>query len=213
MKSFSWSLDISTTNVGMALWDGNGKLVELKHLQLKVDRSIPEENRYLHKAKMFKNYIKEYKVKIEKEFGAKIVNIFVEAPLVHTSINRNTTAKLLGFNGITCYILCEVFNVEPFLISVYDSRKIFFPELVNRKKVKGKIKETLSFPKNIDKKEYIWKKVNSVFKNIEWSYDNKGKLKKQNFDMSDSVVVGVCGLIVANIIPEKNWVEYISKLT
>lgn len=205
MKNFSWSLDISTTNVGMALWDDVGQLIELKHLQLQVDRSIPEENRYLHKAKLFKSYIKDYKKKIEKEFNAKIDNVFVEAPLPNTKVNINTTAKLLGFNGIACYLLDEIFGTPPLLISVYDSRKLFCPELIKKKKVKGKIKETLSFPKNVDKKQYIWKKVDKLEPNIKWFYKKSRKtgeleIKDTSYDMSDAYAVGFAGLKVMNVI-------------
>lgn len=200
-QKFLWSLDISTTNVGMALWNQDGQLVELKHLELKVDRSIPEEERYLHKAKIFKEYVIDYKEKILNKYNAKIKNIFVEAPLSNTPVNINTTAKLLSFNGITCYILNEIFEKPPYLISVYQSRKLFCPELVKTtKKRNGQIKETLSFPKNVDKKEYVWKKVSELEPDIKWFYNRNGKLKKESFDMSDSYVVGYSGLKVLGII-------------
>jgi hypothetical protein len=198
---YSWSLDISTTNVGMALWYESGDLVELKHLELKVDRSIPEEERYLHKAKKFKEYVISYKSRVKEIYGAEIENIFVEAPLSNTPVNINTTAKLLSFNGIACYILNEVFNKPPYLITVYQSRKLFCPELVKiTKKRNGQIKETLSFPKGVDKKEYIWEKVNELEPQIEWFFTRNNTLKSQSYDMSDAYAVGVAGLKVLGII-------------
>jgi hypothetical protein len=198
---YSWSLDISTTNVGMALWYESGDLVELKHLELKVDRSIPEEERYLHKAKIFKEFVLKYKKHIEEKFSAQIENIFVEAPLSNTPVNINTTAKLLAFNGIACYILNEIFDKPPFLITVYQSRKLFCPELVKiTKRRNGQIKETLSFPKGIDKKQYIWEKVADLEPNVKWFYTRNNTLKSQSYDMSDAYAVGVAGLKVMGII-------------
>lgn len=198
---YSWSLDISTTNVGMALWYESGDLVELKHLELKVDRSIPEEERYLHKAKKFKEYVSSYKKRVKEMYGAEIENIFVEAPLSNTPVNINTTAKLLSFNGIACYILDEIFDKPPFLITVHQSRKLFCPELVKiAKKRNGQIKETLSFPKGVDKKEYIWNKVAELEPKVEWFYTRTGNLKSQSYDMSDAYCVGVAGLKVLGTI-------------
>jgi len=39
-SKYSISLDVSTTNVGVALWNESGKLIELKHLELKIAKDI-----------------------------------------------------------------------------------------------------------------------------------------------------------------------------
>jgi hypothetical protein len=200
MKEYSWSIDISTTNLGSALWDENGNLVEVRHLILKNNKNIPEENRYLDKAKVFKKYAIDFKKEIETTYNCVISNIFVEAPLQNTPVNIETTAKLLGFNGIVCYILDEIFNIPPYLISVYTSRKLFFPEHVTVKKQKGILKETLSLPKNVDKKHYIWEKVSKLYPQIEWHYKKNGSLNETSYDMSDSIVVGLAGLKVLGIL-------------
>lgn len=200
MEKYSWSLDISTTNIGMTLWNQKGELVEVRHLKLDTDKSVPEEVRYLDKAHTFREYIEQFKPEIETKYSCTIHNIFVEAPLMNTPVNIETTAKLLAFNGIACYILHQIFGIPPYLISVYQSRKLFCPELVNKKKVKGKIKETLSFPKDVDKKVYIWNKVAKQYPNIQWHYKKDGSIKETSYDMSDSVAVGFAGLIVLGII-------------
>lgn len=184
----------------MTLWDQYGKLVEVRHLKLDTDKTVPEEVRYLHKADIFRGYIVLFKAEIEIKYNCIIENIFVEAALVHTPVNRETTAKLLAFNGITCYILHEIFKVMPYLISVYQSRKLFCPELLKITKVKGKIKETLSFPKDVDKKVYIWEKVSKQYPEITWHYKKDGSIKESSYDISDSIVVGHAGLKVLNII-------------
>lgn len=199
-RKFSWSIDVSTSNLGSALWDENGELVEVRHLVLKTNKDIPEEVRYLDKAKVFKEYVLKFKEDVEKTYDCVIENIFVEEPLQNTPVNIVTTAKLLAFNGIVCYILDEVFGKSPYLISIYISRKMFFPEHVNKKKVKGEWKETLSLPKDIDKKHYIWEKVARLYPQITWHYKKDGvSIKETSYDISDSIVVGLAGLKVMGL--------------
>lgn len=199
VSEYSWSLDISTTNVGMCLWNEKGSLIEVRHLKLETNKDVPEEIRYLDKAQMFKQYAVAFKKRVEKEFRCTIKNVIVEAPLMNTPVNIETTAKLLGFNAICSYILNEIFDVPPYHIKVYDSRKIFCPELVNKKVTKGKIKETLSFPKDIDKKVYLWNKVAQMEPTIKWIYKKNGSVKETSYDISDAYVVGYSGLKVLGI--------------
>ena len=194
---YFWSLDVSTTNVGSALWDKRGKLIELKHLSLKINKDVPVEFRDLHKADLFKEYCENYKRKIETEYNGKVKHVFIEAPLSNTPRNINTTALLLGFNGIARYILYEVFGFPPEKITVYESRKLFCPELVKTtKKRDGSVKETLSFPPNYRtrKKTYIWEKVSNLEPQINWFYTRNNTLKDICYDMSDSYCVGYAGL-------------------
>lgn len=203
MEKYIWSLDISTTNVGFALWDYEGKLIELKHLGLKNDKRIPVDNRDIHKADAFKNYCIAYKNHIETDLNGEITHLFVEAPLQNTPKNINTTALLLGFNGMARYVLYEVFRIVPTKISVYEARKIFCPELVNAKyKRTGEKIETLSFPEKYkDKKKlYIWEKVSNLEPQIEWFYTNNKTLKDICFDMSDSYAVGFAGLKMLGLV-------------
>lgn len=208
MNKFSWSLDISTTNVGMALWDSNGKLIELNHLQLKVDRQIPEEDRDISKADLFKDYIVNFKDRILEEYNATIENIFVEAPFSHTPKNINTTALLLGFNGMARYVLFEVFGVPPLKITVHQSRKLFCPEFIKQKKEKGVIKDVLSFPKgwkSKEKKEYLRVKVSHLEPDVSWNYTRNGTIKETSYDMSDAYVVGIAGLIAMEVFDYDDW--------
>jgi len=202
MEKYIWSLDISTTNVGSALWDSNGKLIELKHLSLKTDKETSIENRDIHKAEVFKEYCKVHKRRIENDLNGEISHIFVEAPLQNTPKNINTTALLLGFNGMARYVLYHVFDLMPVKISVHESRKLFCPELIKVSRSKGELKETLSFPKEYikDKKMYIWKKVAKLEPQIEWFYTRNDTLKDMCFDMSDSYCVGYAGLKILGIL-------------
>lgn len=203
MEKYIWSLDISTTNVGCSLWDDSGKLIELKHLGLKNDKDVPVGDRDIHKANVFKNYCIAYKNRIENNLNGEIIHLFVEAPLQNTPKNINTTALLLGFNGMARYVLYEVFDIVPTKITVYEARKSFCPELVStRYNRKGEKIETLSFPEKYrkDKKMYIWEKVSNLEPQIEWFYTRNNTLKDICFDMSDSYAVGYAGLKTLGLI-------------
>jgi len=204
MDSYYISLDVSTTNVGMAVWNSDGKLVELKHLELKIDRKIQAEDRYIYKANLLRDYLVKYRSYIEEDLKGTVEDVFIEAPLSNTPKNINTTAMLLGFNGIACYKIYEIFNIIPKKISVYDSRCIFCPEFIKEtKKRDGTIKKTLSFPKgwkNMEKKEYIRQKVEKLQPQIEWFYTRNNTIKDSSYDMSDAYAVGYAGLKVYELI-------------
>ena len=204
MRKYSLSLDVSTTNVGVALWDENGKLEELKHLELKIDKDTPIEDRYIFKSNLFRDYLISFKFRVEMEYRCNIDNVFIEAPLSNTPKNINTTAMLLGFNGIACYTIYQIFDVIPKKISVHDSRKIFLPEFIKTtKKRTGEIKETLSFPKgwkNKEKKEHIRQKVANLEPQIKWFYTRNDTIRDSSYDMSDAYCVGYSGLKVIGIL-------------
>jgi len=203
MHKYIWSLDISTTNIGMALWDDKGKLIELKHLELKTDKNTPVENRDLYKADIFKKYVLDYQEHVRTNYLGEIAHLIVEEPLGGSN-NANTVSLLFGFNGICRYILYTIFGMYPMKISVYESRKLFCSELVSTTKTRsGEIKETLSFPPEYrkEKKLYIWKKVSKLEPQIEWYYKkNSDEPKPMCFDMSDSYAVGFAGLKKLGII-------------
>ena len=202
MEEYILSLDVSTSNVGIALWSSEGKLIELKHLSLKLEKDVDIDLRDLHKANLFRDYIKSYKERIEKDLNGVIKHAFIEAPLQNTPKNINTTALLLGFNGMARYILMQVLNIMPVKISVYESRKLFCPELVKVSYRKGERVETLSFPEKYrkDKKKYIWEKVAKLEPQIKWFYTRNDTLKDFCYDLSDSYAVGFAGLKLLNIV-------------
>ncbi len=208
MEKYIWSLDISTTNIGFALWNSRGKLIELKHLELKTSKDVSIDDRDIHKAEIFRKYVIDFKQRILNELNGEIIHIIVEEPLGGSN-NPTTNSLLYGFNGICRYILHTIFEVYPIKISVYESRKLFCSELVsvtmkkNRKTGQLERNETLSFPPEYikEKKLYIWKKVCKLEPQIEWFYKKDGKEPKDMcFDMSDSYAVGYAGLKKLGII-------------
>lgn len=200
---FYLSLDVSTTNVGIALWDEDGILVELKHLALKVKKDVNPEYRDLIKGELFEEYFINYKRHVEEEYDGEIVKVIIEAPLPNTKVNINTTALLLGFNGEARWILYKIFGVLPKKITVHESRKKFLPEFVKTVKKKGVMEEVLSFPKgwkSDEKKHYIWEKVCRLEENIHWDMKNTGMPKDYCYDISDAYCVGYSQLKIDGII-------------
>jgi len=203
MEKYIWSLDISTTNIGFALWDDKGKLIELKHLELKTGKDVPVDERDIHKAEIFRKFVANYKEHILNDLNGELIHIVVEEPLGGSN-NPTTNSLLYGFNGICRYILFVMFGIYPLKISVYDSRKLFCSELVRVSyKKNGEKVETMSFPEKYkkEKKLYIWEKVCKLEPQIELIYKKDSKVPKDMcFDMSDSYAVGFAGLKTLGII-------------
>ena len=173
-------LDISTKTTGFALFDLTGSnLLELTHFSPKI-KPQPENKleELMKKANAFKSLIENY-----KDMG--IVRVIIEEPLLNSN-NIYTVQTLLRYNTMICKIIYDELNIVPTFISTYNARKYAFPDLVGQND-KGKNVLFGGYPKDIDKKQVIWEHVNAVCSDIEWLYDKKGKLKKENYDMADSV--------------------------
>jgi hypothetical protein len=106
-----------------------------------------------------------------------------------------------------CRAVYDVLNIVPEFVSSYDARKYAFPELMAKRTKKkdgtpltenaiAKNKEVLfgDYPFDIDKKMVIWEKVSDREPQIVWLYDKNMKLKKENFDMTDSYAVVLGGM-------------------
>jgi len=194
-------LDVSTACIGICILidDGSeyGKIVELTHINPKVSSKIKGIEQLFLKKKIFEEFLIKY-----KDFG--IDSVVIEEPLLRSN-NVNTVSTLLRFNGMISDCVYNVLGIVPEYISSYDARKYSFPELMAIRKygkdekqytfskIEKEIKEAKlvlfgSYPWTIDKKIVIQGKVSEIFPNIDWLYDKKGELKKQNFDAADAYV-------------------------
>lgn len=191
-------LDVSTKTIGIALFEDlhdKGDLKLLHHVTPKV-RPLP------------KNKMEELFLKVsifEEEFLNKyadigIERVIIEEPLLRSN-NVNTVVTLLRFNSMISKSCYEVLGVVPDFISSYDARAYGFPELMAVRKFnkKGepytdaelKRKKPVLFGDydyDVDKKQIIWDKVAELEPQVVWLYDKNKKLKKENYDMSDSYV-------------------------
>lgn len=185
-------LDVSTKTIGMALFQDDGKLLELTHITPKI-KPLPENKleELFKKVDAFERLLTRYiELDIEK--------VVIEEPLLNSN-NVYTVATLLRFNGMISKIVSEVLGVTPIFISSYDSRAYAFPELMGirthakngtpykESELKGK-KPVLfgGHPWDVDKKQIIWDKVADREPQIVWEYNKHNILKKENFDMTDA---------------------------
>lgn len=193
--------DISSTTIGITLLldDGSeyGKIIELTHISPKVSKKIKGIESLLLKKKIFDEYITKF-----KDIG--IDRCIIEAPLT-SSNNEMTVATLLRFNGMLSSSIYDILGIVPDFITSYDARKFAFPDLMairkyNKKgeqypykKLLKEIKDSKfvlfgAYSFDADKKTILQQKVADIFPNIEWIYNKKGELTKENFDAVDSWV-------------------------
>jgi len=175
-------LDVSTKTIGWALFDLSSRdLLELTHISPRpkptTDNKIEE---MILKSELFKKKLEEYK-------GLGIVRVVIEEPLLNSN-NAYTIGTLLRYNTLITKQVYDVLGIVPDYVSTYESRKLAFPELV-QKNEKGKFVLFGGYPKDCDKKQIIWELVAKREPQIKWMYTRNNTLKKENFDMTDAYTV------------------------
>jgi hypothetical protein len=200
-KNYILALDVSTTTIGIALFEDLGKKGKLKllhHVSPKVKpKPMTKMEELFRKVEVFET---EFLFKYKKIGITKVV---IEEPLLQSN-NVYTIATLLRFNGMISKSVYDTLGVVPEFISSYDARKYAFPELmaVRRFKKNGDILTDKVVAKNvpvlfgayafdIDKKYVLWEKVAELEPQVTWFYDKHNKLKKETFDTSDAYVAGI----------------------
>lgn len=193
---FILALDISTSTIGICIFEDlgdKGKLKLLHHVSPVVKpKPTNKMEELFKKVEIFQNeFLKNY-----ADFGIK--KVIIEEPLLQSN-NVYTIASLLRFNGMISKSVFETLGIVPDFISSYDARKYAFPDLMAVRTVKKdgtpltekqieKNQPVLfgSHPFDVDKKMVIFEKVCELEPQIIWLFDKHNKLKKENFDMSDS---------------------------
>ena len=172
-------LDVSTRTIGWALFDIKTQdLLELTHFS-PIIKPKPEDKieELLLKVDAFEEKLKGY-------VNLGIVKVIIEEPLLNSN-NVWTVGILLRYNSMITKSIYDILGIVPNFISTYNSRKYAWPELVQQND-KGKYVLFGGLPKDIDKKEIIWKGVSNKEPQINWLYTKNNTLKKECFDMSDS---------------------------
>jgi hypothetical protein len=198
---FLLALDVSTSTIGIALFQDNGNKGDIKllhHVSPKVKpKPLGKMEELFKKVEIFeKEFLSNY-----ADFG--ITTVVIEEPLLQSN-NVYTIATLLRFNGMISKSVYDTIGVVPEFISSYDARKYAFPDLmaVRTKKKDGTdltekqiAKNTPvlfgGYPFDIDKKYVLWEKVAELEPQITWFYDKNNKLKKETFDISDAYCAGI----------------------
>lgn len=165
-------LDISTTVVGISIFDEEHKLHELSCVQFGKKLSLFE------KLDEFINHFEKYS---KLDFTA----ISIEEPLKKFAgkfSNADTIQKLTQMNALISGHLYRKFNIEPIYYNVQSARKTAFPNL--------------SIPQSYPNKKYlVWEAVMKAEPHLNWKYTKTGKLDDTNFDMTDAYVVGMAHIV------------------
>ena len=116
-------LDVSTRTIGMALFEEDGKLLELTHITPKI-KPQPENKleELFRKVDAFEKVLTRY-------MDLDVQKVVIEEPLLNSN-NVYTVGTLLRFNGMISKVVDDVLGVVPEFISSYDSRAYAFPELM-----------------------------------------------------------------------------------
>lgn len=205
---FLLALDVSTSTIGIALFENQGdkgKLCLLSHVSPKVKPQPDSKTEELfRKVEIFE---KEFLLATNPQLGIKlkelgITRVVIEEPLFQSN-NIYTVATLIRFNGMISKSIYDTLGVVPEFISSYDARKYAFPELmaVRRFKKDGTALDPKVIAKgkpvlfgahdfDVDKKYVLWEKVSELEPLITWYYDKNNKLKKETFDTTDAYVAG-----------------------
>lgn len=212
-------LDISTACIGISIVYDNGVdepiIQKITHVVPKINSKIKGIEALILRKEIFE---KEFLEKI-KDIG--ITECVIESPLIYSnsgSSNAQTISQLLQFNGLLSEAVYRVLHIIPHYVSSCEARMKSFPELLairkfNKKSVEyplSHIKKDIatnhlilfgSYPFDCDKKSIMMDMVCEKYPAIEWIYNAKGELKKENYDACDSLV---CALAYIN---EKRYGE------
>lgn len=165
------SLDVSTSCVGLAIFDDNEKLMSLNFIKLKGDS-------------LFQKYDEFVNFMEENQFHKFLIKeVVVEEPLKAFKgkfTNAETIQKLSQMNSMISLWCYKNYETEPVYYNVQTARKQAFPDL--------KLPQ-----KEANKKYKIWEKVVEKEPQINWIYSKRtAQLSKENFDMADAYTVGLC---------------------
>lgn len=174
------ALDVSTSCIGYALFNETGdELMELNYIKFRTKLTVFEK-------------LKEFKKRFEFLKDSDIQYIVIEEPLKKFAgkfSSASTIALLNFFNGMISASVYEMFGVEPIHYNVNTARKTAFPQYKAGKK-------------SNENKHKIWTLVREREPHIVWKYGiRNSKLSPENFDMSDSYVIGLAHI---NIMNEQN---------
>jgi hypothetical protein len=203
-------LDVSTVCIGVSIIAdfgyGTPEIMKITHVSPKVSGKIKGIEALLKRKAIFET---EFLTTLS-DIG--ITDVVIEEPLL-SSNNSYTVGTLLRFNGMICDSVYRVLGIVPSFISSYDARTYSFPSLLairkfNKKgeelpisQIKKAIKDNHlvlfgAYPYDVDKKVVMMNKVNEMYPNINWITNNKGEIKKENYDACDSLV---CALAYVNV--------------
>tara|TARA_R100001082_G_C4333620_1_gene146830 strand:+ start:485 stop:1018 length:534 start_codon:yes stop_codon:yes gene_type:complete len=166
-------LDVSTSVTGVSIIDKNGELIYCE--AWRTDKKGLSFYKKL-------GLIKEKLCYVKSQFP--IEKIYVEEPLGMFASGRSSAqviSKIQRFNGATCWILKELFDLEPKYINASTARKLC--GITIRRGQKAKLIVLQHVIEN--EKEF----------NVE--YTQRGNPLKGTYDRADSIVIAKAGLLLS----------------
>ena len=176
-------LDVSTSSTGYCVLDYDGKLIALGAIPLSKEKTVYD------KAAAVKKSLSS----LEEEFD--IRKIFVEENLQAFRpgfSSAKTILSLAKFNGISCLLAKQVFQIEPIDVNVNVARKTVDLK-INRGKQSKNTKEQVF--EGVDKKtKFNWPK--KILKS--GPRKETEVLETSVYDMADAYVIALAGLKMNN---------------
>lgn len=197
-------LDISSTCAGWSVAERiNGASVKVKPLVIGALKFKSKDA----ETRLFSN-VNEFGCLMDYIIGTydDIDTVVIEEAIPNTTININTTATLLRFNGMCSLEVYKKTGIIPRYISSYNARRYGFPSLsevrfIDKKGEKYPAKKILAdikkgnapvfggYPSDIDKKVVVWESLNAKYPYIQWLKNTRDGFEKTNYDASDSLAL------------------------
>jgi hypothetical protein len=160
-------LDASTTCVGYAFTEDK-KILDMGFIDIKKE-TTPKDK--VQKVLGFLN---------ESSYIDDVVDINVEDSLSGFAggfTSQQTIVKLAKFNAILCFMLEQIFDIEPNSINPMTARKNVF----GKARVKG-----------IKAKDLVKMKIEEMYNTKKWcKHTTRGNWDKRNIDMYDGLVMSL----------------------
>lgn len=191
IKKTTLALDVSTSVIGISLFDENGGLFLMDHIKYGSNK---EQDLFV-KADMFEKKVAYMKDLKNDGTPMPIQYVAIEEPLLRVQ-GKHSSAATIGllnfFNGMISDRCYRLFGVKPVHYNVNHARGLVFPGM-------PKSAETSA-------KQEVWKRVARMEPQINWVYGPKSrKLVDENYDMVDAYVIGTCHIL--NIIRQEDMME------
>jgi hypothetical protein len=167
-------LDISTSITGVSILDRDNELIYCE-----AWRTDKAGLSYYQKLDIIKDKI----CFLKSQFP--IEKIYVEEPLGMFAAGRSSAqviSKIQRFNGTTCWILREIFGLQPNYINVSTARKLCGIKIKRGQKAK----------------EIVLKHILENEKKFKAEYTKKGNPVKGVYDKADSLVIAKAGYYLNN---------------
>jgi hypothetical protein len=202
MKDHFICLDVSTSTVGIAVFNINGELKEVNHINPSV-KTIVETSVVTEKTKM--PNLEVY----HKKTDMIIINfIVIEEPMISNK-NVVSTGQLNLFCGMLYSKIKSYYDCPIKYIDVDTIRRNAFPELSQKNVLwKPVPKKILNKSLTDYRKFFILSLVAQRYPDVVWMLNNNQNIKTENLDRADAIAVGLGYMIYT-----KQWQPTLKSLS